>query len=440
MVFFNEKSDNIVLAVGSLFGSSCQCLIEIFIGLVISQCFNNIGYGYFKDNVHTALEVQTQVQLLLLTLLVGELAEAQVVNRQVLHRIEVMLFGLALLVEGELRGIRSRLLLYATRFERERELVNACEAQQDRDEFNETFTLLSENRPYYTELQTRKRVTNDFDYFKRLHECIVTKASKELQDAELLNLFEITGVDLTDEELDDFGDKEYILYRIENELNTQFNTRKQLVLKTMYAYIDRRGSLYDTESLSLFGTNTFNLVWEKICADIMDNQLDAPLGVLKLPVPLKDGYNRRMKLIELIEKPLWTITGKCAKDTLIPDLISICKVNGQHQFIIFDAKYYNAHLETGIAPTGQPGIESVTKQYLYQLAYQKFIEDHNFSSVKNCFLLPTENNEIEDKGEVRMEMLSNLGLQDIKGRLIPATMAYDLYLSGRKMDIADLEL
>lgn len=160
------------------------------------------------------------------------------------------------------------------------------------------------------------------------------KASKELQDAELLNLFEITGVDLTDEELDDFGDKEYILYRIENELNTQFNTRKQLVLKTMYAYIDRRGSLYDTESLSLFGTNTFNLVWEKICADIMDNQLDAPLGVLKLPVPLKDGYNRRMKLIELIEKPLWTITGKCAKDTLIPDLISICKVNGQHQFIM----------------------------------------------------------------------------------------------------------
>lgn len=210
---------------------------------------------------------------------------------------------------------------------------------------NETFTFLSENRPYYIELQTRKRVTNDFDYFKRLHECLVTMASKELQDAALLDLFEMTGVDLTDEELDDFGDKEYILYRIENELNTQFNTRKQLVLKTMYAYIDRSGSLYDTECLSLFGTNSFNLVWEKICAEIMDNQLDVPLGILKLPVPLKEDYNRRQKLIELIEKPLWTITGKCAKDTLIPDLVSICKVNDQHQFIIFDAKYYNAHLE-----------------------------------------------------------------------------------------------
>lgn len=305
---------------------------------------------------------------------------------------------------------------------------------------NETFTLLLENRPYYTELQTRKRVTNNFDYFKRLHECVVTMASKELQEAELLNLFEMSGINLTDEELEDFGDKEYILYRIENELNTQFNTRKQLVLKTMYAYIDRRGSLYDTDCLSLFGTNSFNLVWEKVCADIMDNKLDVPLGALKLPVPLKDGYNRRQKLIELIEKPLWTITGKCAKDTLIPDLISICKVNGQYQFIIFDAKYYNAHLEKGITPTGQPGIESVTKQYLYQLAYQKFIDEHKFSSVKNCFLLPTENSEIEDKGEVRMKMLSNLGLQDIKTRLIPADMAYDLYLSGRKMDIYTLKL
>lgn len=305
---------------------------------------------------------------------------------------------------------------------------------------NETFTMLSDNRPYYVELQTRKRVTNDFDYFKRLHECILTMASTELKDAKLLDLFEMDEVNLTDEELDDFGDKEYILYKIEKELNIQFNTRKQLVLKTMYAYLYRRGSLFDIDCLSLFGTNSFNLVWEKICADIMDNQLDVPLGAIKLPVPLKDGYDRKKKLIELIEKPLWTATGKTAKDTLIPDLISICKVNNQYQFIIFDAKYYNAHLEKGIAPTGQPGIESVTKQYLYQLAYQKFIEEHEFASVKNCFLLPTENSEIEDKGEVRMEILSNLGLQNIKTRLIPADKAYDLYLSGGKMDIKSLDL
>lgn len=301
---------------------------------------------------------------------------------------------------------------------------------------NDTFTLLSNNRPYYVDLQTRKRITNEFDYFKRLHECILTKASQEMKDADLLDLFEITEIDLTDARLDEFGDKEYILYRIENELNIQFNTRKQLILKTIYAYIDHSGNLYDTDCLSMFGANSFNLVWESICADIMDNQLNRQLGTLSLPVPLQTGYDRRQKLIDLIEKPYWSATGKTAKDTLVPDMVAIT----EEQFIIFDAKYYNAQLEAGITPKGQPGIESVTKQYLYQLAYQKFVNEHGFAAVKNCFLMPTENVEVELRGEVSMEILSNLGLQNIKVRLIPAIMAYDHYLSGRKMDISVLNL
>lgn len=305
---------------------------------------------------------------------------------------------------------------------------------------NETFTLLSGNRPYYIDLQTKKRVTDDYDYFKRLHECILTQASKELQDAGLLDLFEITAVDLTDEEQDDFGEDEYILYRIEKELNTQFNTRKQLVLKTIYAYIAHSGNLYDTDCFSFFGTNSFNLVWEGVCADIMDNQLDTPLEAIHLPVPLKPEYNRKQKLIELIEKPLWTATGKTANDTLIPDLITIAKVDQEWQFIIFDAKYYNARLVSGVPPKGQPGIESVTKQYLYQLAYQKFIADHEFSEVRNCFLMPTENKEVEDQGEVSMEMLHGLGLQNIKVRFLPADLAYEHYLSGEKIDMEILKL
>ena len=305
---------------------------------------------------------------------------------------------------------------------------------------NESFVYLSNNRPYYTDLQTRKRVTNDFDYFKKLHECILTMVSNELQNADLLDLFEITGVELSDEGLEEFGDKDYILYRIENELNIQFNTRKQLLLKTLYTYIDKKGSLNDIDCLSLFGTNSFNLVWENVCAEIMDNQLNVPLGALNLPIPLKDGYDKKQKLIELIEKPLWTIPGKVAKDTLIPDLISISQNNEDYEFIIFDAKYYNAHLEKGITPSGQPGIESITKQYLYQLAYQKFIVDHKFSEVKNCFLLPTENTCIEDKGEVKLEMLEKLGLQNIKIRFIPTSLAYELYLLEKKMNIEILKL
>ena len=301
---------------------------------------------------------------------------------------------------------------------------------------NETFTLLSNNHPYYIELQTRKRINDDFDFFKRLHECVLTKASEELHDADLLDLFELLPVDLSNEQIDDFGEKDYILYRIEKELSVQFNTRKQLVLKTLYAYIAHSGNLHDTDALSMIGTNSFNLVWESVCADIMDNKLDTPIGLLNLPAPLKSGYRRQTKLIELIEKPFWSVTEKTADDTLIPDLISI---NGD-QFVIFDAKYYNAVLEPDQSPKGQPGIESVNKQYSYQLAYQKFITDHGFTDVINCFLMPTEADNVIDKGCVILPMLSNIGLQDIEIRFIPARMAYEYYLAGRKMDISLLKL
>lgn len=170
---------------------------------------------------------------------------------------------------------------------------------------NETFALLSNNRPYYPELLTVKRVNDDFDFFKRLHECILTHCTTELRDADLLDLFDIMGVDISDEQIEDFGDKEYVLDRIIKELNIQFNTRKQLLLKTLYAYIANRSALDDLDCFSMFGTNSFNLVWERVCAEVMDNQLQKPIGGLRLPVPLAEQYRdlRHKKLIDLIDKP-----------------------------------------------------------------------------------------------------------------------------------------
>ena len=301
---------------------------------------------------------------------------------------------------------------------------------------NETFTLLSNNRPYYTNLQTKRWENDEYDFFKRLHACILTRASKELQDADLLDLFEILEVDLSDEEIDDFGEKEHILYQIEKQLNVQFNSRKQLLLKTLYAYISHRGNLNDKDALSMMGTNSFNLVWESVCSEILDNKLTSRLESLQLPSSLRPGYDKKQKLIDLIEKPLWTATGKTAVDTLIPDLVSI----SGNQFIIFDAKYYNAYLEFGNTPKAQPGIEAVTKQYLYQLAYQNFIKEHDFLEVKNCFLMPTEKSVVINKGEVTLKMMSDLGLQNIQVRFLPAEMAYNAYLAGRKLDIDILEI
>jgi len=167
-----------------------------------------------------------------------------------------------------------------------------------------------------------------------------------------------------------------------------------------------------------------------------------------LPVPLSPQYQdqRRKKLIELIDKPQWsgfssngTFT-KEAADTLIPDLISIVKVDDEYQFIIFDAKYYNIQLEENKKLRGQPGIESITKQYLYQLAYQPFVEEHQIKTVRNCFLMPTNGNDVVVKGTASLAMLSSLGLQDIQIRLLPAQTMYKHYIENTKMDISILQL
>ena len=62
---------------------------------------------------------------------------------------------------------------------------------------NETFAIIQNNKPYYVELQTKNTIDNDYDYFRRLHECVLTQCSRELSDAGLLELFELTEVELT---------------------------------------------------------------------------------------------------------------------------------------------------------------------------------------------------------------------------------------------------
>ena len=54
--------------------------------------------------------------------------------------------------------------------------------------------------------------------------------------------------------------------------------------------------------------------------------------------------------------------------------------------------------------------------------------------------MPTENNNIENKGAVCMQMFSRLGLDSINVRFLPAAMAYDYYLAGKKLDVSLLNL
>ena len=54
--------------------------------------------------------------------------------------------------------------------------------------------------------------------------------------------------------------------------------------------------------------------------------------------------------------------------------------------------------------------------------------------------MPTAGNEVVAKGKVSLAMLSNLHLQDIQIRLVPAKMVYQHYLVNTKMDLHALML
>lgn len=305
---------------------------------------------------------------------------------------------------------------------------------------NETFTFISNNRPYHMEMYTQKNINDEFDYFKRLHESIISICSREIQASGLDELFGVLTVDISDEELDDFGDTEDILNNIQVELNRQFVTRKQLLLKTIYAYVSQSGHLNDFTSFAMYGTNSFNLVWEKVCAEVFENKLDTPIRDLPMVI---EGFKQSSRLIDLVEKPHWhgknDLFSHDAKDTLIPDIVSLNKINDSYQFIIFDAKYYNLTLEENRL-AGQPGIGDVTKQYLYQLAYKQFIQEGDFISVKNCFLMPSESSEVINKGFVNLDMLDNLELECIQIRQLPATKVYSDYLRNKRFEISRLKL
>ncbi len=307
---------------------------------------------------------------------------------------------------------------------------------------NETFALIQNNRPYYAELQTRNTMDDDMDYIRRLHECVLSQCTAELKDIGVLELFDIAGVELTSAKLDDFGDVDHIKYRLEKEIQTQYITRKQIILKTIYAYVANEKTKQENLSFSLYGTNSFNLVWEKVCAVNFGSVLDKK--ICSLPLGLAPEYENKKdeSLRNLIDRPVWHRNDPVAvddqSDTLRPDLICIypCNDRMDYCFGIYDAKYYNIDFEykkDKWKVTGQPGVGDITKQYLYQLAYDDFIVKQGYRYIQNMFFCPQEEAE-KDYGYVSMEMLHHMGnksLENITVVKLCAGEMYDMYLSGK---------
>lgn len=313
---------------------------------------------------------------------------------------------------------------------------------------NETYAIIQNNKPYYVELQTKTTVDNDLDYFRRLHECVLTICSRELENVGLLQLFDLSEVNFSQVELSDFGDDNYILYRLQGEIQSQYVTWKQNLLKTIYTYIANEKTDKDDISYSLYGTNSFNLVWEKVCAENFGSVLDR--AIVDLPLCNSAWYkseNEVSTLRNVIKAPRWRKSEyPMVKDpkveTLKPDLVCIYPVDEDRKdycFGIYDAKYYCIDYQVSgdrVGIAGQPGVGDVTKQYLYQLAFDDFITKQGYRYVQNMFFCPDETAD-KNYGWVQMDMLHQIGgkkLENIAVVKLCAVEMYEFYLANKTIN------
>ena len=313
---------------------------------------------------------------------------------------------------------------------------------------DETYPIFYDNRPYYIELYTRKNVNNDFDYLKRLHEFVVTKCSQEIEKASLTDFFSLPSIYISDENESAFGDEEHILSVLENTISQTFDDRKLSVLIALKLYFNSAKVLLGENELQLIGTRSFSVIWEEVCARVFTSQKNDSLNKIT-PYIDHSMINKNFKgkmptLVELIKQPIWKRYRKGAKgvpkDTLNPDYLRFeCKANhDNYVFYILDAKYYCPDW-TNDSISGQPGIEDISKQYLYYLAYRDVLDKYKVNEVKNYFLMPKRKDEDKIPGFAKIDILKQLGLGVIEVRMLDPQLMYDKYLQNHHINLSELQ-
>lgn len=311
---------------------------------------------------------------------------------------------------------------------------------------NRAYPYISDERPIYFDYYTRHREKNTDDYFNRLHKCILTQCSLYLDEHDLTDLLDLSTVILSEEELDSFGDADYILERIYRERSVQFNTKKLEMLDLMQAYIQIVNNISDSDKMHLYGTYSFQTIWEDVCKKVFDDDLKKEIPKEQIDkveyyykwLTLKEypnHYDNAKYYKDIVEKPKWIdISGKEYEpdSTLKLDCIKFDFASSRMD--IYDAKYYVPNT-TDNKIKDSPRVSDVTKQYLYQLAYKRFADALEINNISNSFLMPSDEDTSSNWGTVSMSMFDEFGLQKINVVYLCAEKLYDSYLDDKKNGI-----
>ena len=109
------------------------------------------------------------------------------------------------------------------------------------------------------------------------------------------------------------------------------------------------------------------------------------------------------------------------------------------RMIVYDAKYYLLEMKEDGSLYGNPGVEDVTKQYLYAMFYKRFAVQNGVKELCNTFLFPVErlDCEAEKVGKVKFSLFDGLGLEPVVLYKLDAAKVYECYLHGSSMVLKD---
>lgn len=308
--------------------------------------------------------------------------------------------------------------------------------------------FLSGDAPVYLDYETIYTTRDQSDFITRLHRAVVTKCSADMRACGVSDFLAIDDIELSDETVEDLGDAATLEYKIDSEMGVQYVTWKQDLLRLLRAYVLEPNVMVPTNMAVCLGTSSFYHIWELGCKVAFGDQLNVPLD--KLPIKLNGYWAKRSAetLLSIIPKPKWYAFEDGEYDhcgtasTLIPDTVAIWRGDDGGTFAIMDAKYYTPSLEG--APRRVPGVESVTKQHLYQAAYRRFVLDCGFEHVANVFLVPTSAGEITLMGKVEFPSIFEREpapfAYGVQMWAVPAEDVWKCYLGNCQMENAKAEI
>lgn len=265
--------------------------------------------------------------------------------------------------------------------------------QDTLERYNPVFLHTSKGmRPAYINRITYRQRTDEENFFRQIHMAVLDECSNIIRKMELTELIAIRGIRFLENKLQKLGSTRYILYKLKKEYSCQFLEKRRNILRLLIIYIEKKYVKTAYNDVVFWGTNSLHVIWEEASKQIFENQLYTKVKDIDgLQLDLRKKYEKRNEpLINVIDSPEWLLIGskKAIKTpTLIPDVVRIT----QNSFIIYDAKYYVPHF-TDEKIWGQPGLESVAKQFLYHIAYKDFIKYFQVQTVKNIFLIPHSSN------------------------------------------------